>query len=103
MLRVGARCAGTIPLRTIADCRRLDQPAVDWCRSQGVDARDTVTASPFDKPNLVLLLEPDQPVRLHHLGRERGGLACVFVYADVRHCCNAHSRRRARERVRPPS
>jgi len=33
MLRVGARCAGTIPLRAIAACRRLDQPAVDWCRS----------------------------------------------------------------------
>jgi len=82
MLRVGARCAGTIPLRAIAACRRLDQAAVDWCRSQGIDARDTVTASPFDKPNLVLLLEPDHPVRLHHLGRERGSLACVFVYAD---------------------
>jgi hypothetical protein len=82
MLRVGARCAGTIPLRAIAACRRLYQPAVDWCRSQGVDARDTITASPFDKPNLVLLLEPDHPVRLHHLGRERSGLACVFLYAD---------------------
>lgn len=82
MLRVGARCAGTIPLRAIADCRRLDQAAVDWCRSQGVDVRDTITASPFDKPNLVLLLEPDHPVRLHHLGRERSGLACVFLYAD---------------------
>jgi hypothetical protein len=41
-----------------------------------------VLASPLDKPNTVLIFESDGRVRLTHLGVERTGLACVFMYLD---------------------
>lgn len=81
-LRVGARAAGDIPLAAIADCRRIDEPAARWCARHGVDVLRTLTVSPFDKPNAVLVLKRGERVRLEHLGRERAGIDCVFLYVD---------------------
>jgi hypothetical protein len=81
-LRVGARTAGTIPRHAIVACKPLTVPRAEWCASHGVDPRRTLLASPLDKPNTVLILDPDSSVRLTHLGMERTGLACVFLYLD---------------------
>lgn len=81
-LRVGARTHGTIALEAIRRCERIAEPAASWCRRHGVDGRDTLLVSPLDKPNTVLILDHDSPVRLHHLGVERTGLRAVFLYLD---------------------
>lgn len=39
-------------------------------------------ASPFDKPNTVLVLKGDSQVRLRHLGVVREKLFCIFLYID---------------------
>lgn len=81
-LRIGARTAGTIPLDAIADCRRVDLAPADWCRRHGVARHKTVVVSPLDKPNAVLMLKLNSSVRLTHMGVERSGLECVFLYVD---------------------
>jgi len=82
LLRIGARTAGTIPLQAIADCRRMDGAPADWCREHGIARHKTLLASPLDKPNTVLILTTNSPVRLMHMGVARTGLDCVFLYVD---------------------
>jgi hypothetical protein len=81
-LRIGARTHGTIPLAAVRRCAAIAEPAAAWCRRHGIEGRDTLLASPLDKPNTVLILDHDSPVRLTHLGRERSGLRAVFLYLD---------------------
>jgi hypothetical protein len=81
-LRIGARTHGVIPLDAIAGCERIAEPAADWLRRHGIDRRQAVLASPLDKPNTVLIFASGSPVRLTHLGLERAGLSCVFLYLD---------------------
>lgn len=82
LLQIGARTSGLVAAQAIVRCERLEEPVAQWCRRHGVDPRATVNASPLDKPNTVLICKPDSPVRLTHLGMERSGLACVFLYID---------------------
>ena len=81
-IRIGARTHGTIPLAAIAGCERIAEPAADWLRRRGIDRRRAVSASPLDKPNTVLIFASGSRVRLTHLGVEREGLSCVFLYLD---------------------
>jgi hypothetical protein len=81
-LRIGARTGGTIPLAALADCRRMEGTPADWCREHAIAPHKTLLASPLDKPNTVLILTADSPVRLSHMGVERSGLDCVFLYVD---------------------
>lgn len=81
-LRIGARTHGTIPRAAIAACERLNEPVQVWCRHRGIAPIDVVVASPLDKPNTVLILHDDCPVRLTHWGVPRERLACVFLYVD---------------------
>jgi hypothetical protein len=81
-LRIGARTGGTIPRAAIAACERVNEPVPAWCRRHGIAPIDTLAASPLDKPNTVLILQDDCPVRLTHWGVPREGLACVFLYVD---------------------
>lgn len=81
-LRIGARSHGSIPRDAIAACERIDESVHAWLRRRGIARRDTVTVSPLDKPNTVLILKADSRVRLTHLGVERTGLVCVFLYLD---------------------
>jgi hypothetical protein len=88
-LRVGARTRGTIARHAIRACEPLDVPRMAWCRSHGIDPRRTLLASPLDKPNTVLILEQNSSVRLTHLGVQRTGLSCVFLYLDSPHALAA--------------
>jgi hypothetical protein len=81
-IRIGARTHGAIPIEAIAGCERIDEPAAGWLRRRGIDPRLTVRASPLDKPNTVLIFASGSRVRLTHLGVERAGLSCVFLYLD---------------------
>jgi hypothetical protein len=81
-LRVGARTHGLVPLDAIARCERIDEAMAQWLRRHGIEACRAVKASPLDKPNTVLILKADSPVRLTHLGVERNGLSCIFLYVD---------------------
>lgn len=69
-------------IAAIAGCERLSIPMAEWCARHGIDPRAALCASPFDKPNTVLMLAPGADVRLRHMGRARSGLACVFLYLD---------------------
>lgn len=90
VLRVGARTTGTIPLAAIAGACRIDVAPMAWCRRRGIARHKTLLASPLDKPNAVLILKPDSCVRLVHMGVERSGLDCVFLYVDQpRHLLHA--------------
>jgi hypothetical protein len=84
-LRIGARTHGLVPLDEIAGCERIDEPMANWLRRKGIERRHAVKASPLDKPNTVLILKADSRVRLTHLGVERAGLACIFLYVDRPH------------------
>jgi hypothetical protein len=81
-LRIGARTHGTIPMTAIAACERIDEPAAAWLRRHGLNPRQAVRASPFDKPNAVLRLKPDNKVPLNHMGVERSDVSCIFLYLD---------------------
>jgi hypothetical protein len=84
-LRVGARTHGLVPLAAIARCERIAEPTPLWLRRNGIEPCGAVRATPLDKPNLVLILEKDSRVCLTHMGVERTGLACIFVYVDRPH------------------
>jgi hypothetical protein len=81
-LRVGARTTGSIPREAIAACERVNEGTPAWCRRHRIAPADALVASPLDKPNTVLILKDDCPVRLTHWGVQREGLACVFLYVD---------------------
>jgi hypothetical protein len=81
-LRIGARTSGTIPRDAIAACERLNEAAPAWRRRHGIEPQAALIASPLDKPNTVLILNDNGPVRLTHWGVRRDGLACVFLYVD---------------------
>jgi hypothetical protein len=81
-LRIGARTRGTVPLDAIAACERIDESMDAWLRRRGIERGRAVRASPFDKPNAVLVLKADSRVRLTHMGIERDGLSCIFLYLD---------------------
>lgn len=83
-LRIGARTRGIVPLGAIAACERLADTPDAWLRRRGIERSRALraSASPFDRPNAVLILEEHSQVRLRHLGVEREGLFCIFLYID---------------------
>ena len=81
-LRIGARTHGLVPVDAIAGCERIVEPMEQWLRRHGIARSHAVKASPLDKPNTVLILQEDSCVRLTHLGVERSGLSCIFLYVD---------------------
>jgi hypothetical protein len=81
-LRIGARTSATIPPQAIAACERIDEPAAAWLRRHGVNPRQAVRVSPFDKPNAVLRLKPDNNAALNHMGVARSDVSCIFLYLD---------------------
>jgi hypothetical protein len=81
-LHVGARTSGKIPLAAISACERVDEKRAEWCKRRGIPVHSTLLVSPFDQPNLVLLLKPNAGVTLLHYQMERADPAYVFLYVD---------------------
>jgi hypothetical protein len=81
-LDIGARGFGSIPLAAIARCERLKESRADWCKRHGYLLHATRKLTPFDAPNVVLLLEPGVDVRLTLLQVEQGGDGPIFLYLD---------------------
>lgn len=81
-LSVGIRAFGSIPLSAIEHCERVKEPRAAWCKRNGVALPDTVVVSPFDAPNLVLRLDPAQPVTITYYQLEKTGPRYVFLYLD---------------------
>lgn len=58
-------------------CCRSAPPANAWSKPPASGC-----ASPFEKPNTVLILKADSLVRLRHLDVEREELFCIFLCID---------------------
>lgn len=77
-LRVGARFQAVIPLSTIRDAWVLP-------RTNSVSARWSnreLVASPFDKPNVMLVVNPNSNARMFWLGCSYHDAQAVYIYVD---------------------
>jgi len=81
-LSIGARASGLIPLGAIERVESVGEKPDEWCKRHRVAKRDTVTVSPFDAPNVVLRLRPEQPVTITTYQLEKPAPAYVFLYLD---------------------
>ena len=75
---------GRVPLDAIDACERLAEAPEAWLRRHGIERSRAVrvSASPFDKPNTVLMLKAESCVRLNHMGVERGEMFSIFLCLD---------------------
>jgi hypothetical protein len=87
-LRLGARLDGVIPLAAIQEAYRiksrkeLSQSKNAWLRQNGFDPEQTVIGSPYDLPNVVLVLDPSVPLVLHKFRIRRAGVRHLLLYVD---------------------
>lgn len=81
-LRVGVRTEGVLPLAAIERMETVDEQLPAWRRKRGVAACDTLTVTPFDKPNCVLVLKEDAQVAVLHWQVRRRLPRYVFLYLD---------------------
>lgn len=87
-LRLGARVDATIALSAIAGARlikgrkELSQAMPAWLRRNGFEPGETVLASPFDLPNVALLLDPSVPVDIRKFKIRRTGVRHVLLFVD---------------------
>lgn len=81
-LSIGARASGLIPLSAIASCETLAEKPEQWRKRHEVAARDTVTVSPFDAPNVVLRMRRGVPVTVTSYQLAKQDPAYVFLYLD---------------------
>lgn len=84
-VRIGVRTTGLLTHAALASCERLRGSASDWRARHGIDREAALPATPFDQPNAVLVLNASVDAsqrQLHHLGRARSDLRCVFLYLD---------------------
>jgi hypothetical protein len=97
-LQIGARASARIPLASIEDVRLLRESAEQWRKKHGLRHADTVSITPFDKPNLVVCLTPDVHCEITHHGLARDAVRYVFLYLDhPTQLLNAFAKRRVRE------
>lgn len=82
-LRVGARASARIPREAIEDVQRLHQPVAAWRCAHPCRLAETVTITPWDKPNLVLRLRADAGCTIQHHGLERGACGTCFFTSTV--------------------
>ncbi|MBC3860512.1 hypothetical protein H8K32_00225 [Undibacterium jejuense] len=81
-LDLGARGFGSIPLNAIARCDRLYEPSQAWCIRNAYPSYAIRKLTPFDAPNVVLLLQPGCDVQLTLFQLTRGGDGPIFLYLD---------------------
>jgi hypothetical protein len=81
-LRVGVRTQGSIPLSSIERVDAVLEAPERWRRRHGIHPADTITVTPFDKPNCVLVMKPDAGVTLLHWQVRRVAPRYVLLYLD---------------------
>jgi hypothetical protein len=89
-LDIGARGFGSIPLDAIASCERLHESRLAWCKRNDYALHSTRKLTPFDAPNLVLLLKPGCDAQLTLLQLARGGDGPIFLFLDRPELLIAH-------------
>jgi hypothetical protein len=80
-LQVGARAACCVPIAAVERCELLRETPAEWLARHGLRLRDTLTVTPLDRPNIVLVLKPDALVSILHCQVERNP-SCIFLYLD---------------------
>lgn len=81
-LRVGVRTQGSIPLSSIERVDAVQEAPERWRRRHGIHPADTITVTPFDKPNCVLVMKPDAGVTLLHWQVRRAAPLYILLYLD---------------------
>lgn len=81
-LRVGVRTQGSIPLSCIERLETVTEAPERWRRRHGIHPADTITVTPFDKPNCVLVMRPDSGVNLLHWQVRRAAPRYILLYLD---------------------
>jgi hypothetical protein len=91
LLRISVRFHATIPRRAIL-------VAMPLSRTEGVSAhwsKREIAASPFDRPNIRLILTEDACVEATSWGCTFHGVRCIYVYVDEPHVLLAQLRSEA--------
>ncbi|BDT57141.1 hypothetical protein MasN3_06350 [Massilia varians] len=81
-LRVGVRTQGSIPLSGIERVDAVLEAPERWRQRHGIHPADTITVTPFDKPNCVLVMRPDAGVTLLHWQVRRAAPRYILLYLD---------------------
>lgn len=81
-LRVGVRSQGSIPLADVERFDRLADTPERWRRRHGIERADTISVTPFDKPNCVLVMKPDTRATLLHWQVQRSVPRYLLLYVD---------------------
>lgn len=81
-LRIGVRTQGSIPLSSIERVDAVSEAPERWRRRHGIHPADTITVTPFDKPNCALVMKPDAGVTLLHWQVRRAAPRYVLLYLD---------------------
>lgn len=81
-LRVGVRTQGAIALSAIERVDSVLEAPGHWRRRHAIHPADTMTVTPFDKPNCVLVMKPDAGVTLLHWQLRRTAPRYILLYLD---------------------
>jgi hypothetical protein len=81
-LQVGVRSQGSIPLDAVERFEAITETPERWRRRHGIQRADTMTVTPFDKPNCVLVMKPDADLTLLHWQVRRPVPRYLLLYLD---------------------
>ncbi len=81
-LKVAGRLAAQIPRSAIESCEAFDGGAAAWCLRHAVPRSATLTSTPADSANIVVVIDQDAVVQLTHWQVERPAPRYLFLYVD---------------------
>lgn len=81
-LKIAGRFSAGIALSAITGCEPLGESAGAWCKRRGIEAGDTLTATPADRPNVVLAIDPAANAMLTSWQVERAAPRYLLLFVD---------------------
>jgi hypothetical protein len=81
-LKLGGRVACRVPLLAIERCEAVQEVHQAWCARHKVRRREALAVTPFDRPNVLLVLKPGRGVDALLFGARRTNLSHIFIYVD---------------------
>jgi len=81
-LDVGVRASGVLPLASIERMDPVHELLPAWRRKHGAGRGEMLVVTPFDKPNCVLVLKPENEVHILHWQVRKRLPKYVFLYLD---------------------